>query len=188
MKKAILISFLFLSIVARAQFSLSIGGGTLFSELKSKSAGIANKKSFIPALGFKYSWKRVSLNTALSYAKVGYNSTSVGATCKCSYKYLVVPLYASYAIPVGRFYIGANLGANVSALIKAQDEQSERTISGANSVIPSLIVGAKAGYNISRRFSFDITGWYNYALSDVNNSIDSRINGIAVLGGMNYKF
>jgi hypothetical protein len=171
----------------QAQFSLSVGSGVLFSDIRSKSAGVSQKKSFIPAIGFKYSWSRISLNTGISYSNVGYNRATVASSSNCYYKYLVVPLYVSYAIPVGRFYIGANAGANFSTLLKARDANQQR-IEDAYSVVPSLLSGVKAGYNISRRFSFDVSGWYNYALSDFNKNIDARMNSFAVLAGMNYKF
>ncbi|MDR3705056.1 MAG: hypothetical protein P4L28_04010 [Paludibacteraceae bacterium] len=187
MKKIALITLLLYSIALQAQFSLSVGSGVLFSDISSKSAGVANKKSFLPAIGIKYSWNRVSLNTGIAYINVGYNSATVASLSNCYYKYLVVPVYGSYAIPVGRFYIGANAGANLSTLLKARDANRQR-IDDAYSVVPSLLTGVKAGYNISRRFSFDISGWYNYALSDFDRNIDARMNSFAVLAGMNYKF
>ena len=187
MKKIALITLLLYSIAVHAQFSLSVGSGVLFSDIKSKSAGVAKKKSFLPAIGIKYSWKRISLNTGISYNNVGYNSATVGSLSNCYYRYLVVPIYVSYAIPVGRFYIGANAGANFSTLLTARDANHQR-IEDANSVVPSLLTGVRAGYNISRRFSFDISGWYNYALTDFDKNIDARMNSFAILAGMNYKF
>lgn len=222
MRKLILTSLLALSIVANAQFGISVRGGALLSENTDLIGSFNNLITVSPELGFNYSFKKLSVNMGVGLNTLGdvnLNGKVISGdpvmpsiTDERTYSYLSIPLFLAYQITIGKLFIAPQVGLSSNILTNASwsvelngetqslyhDYLGDETLSSskiqtnkiqtATSFIPSVLGGVSIGYNITEHFGIDLSGRYNYALSEYDTRYTGKINSTAILLGINYKF